>query len=62
VDLLDAAESQELLDSFRDIISTSLAAHAGGDPAVILYELQNILMKAYIKERAYDKHLAFQLR
>ena len=43
-------------------ISASLADHAGEDPAVILYELQGLLMKAYIQERAYDKHLAFELR
>jgi len=60
--LLGEVESQDLIDMFRDAISASLADHAGEDPAVILYELQGLLMKAYIQERAYDKHLAFELR
>lgn len=60
--LLTDAEAEELFRSFRDAIESALADHAGEDPAVILYELQGLLMKAYIQEHAYDKHLAFQLR
>lgn len=60
--LLGTEEAESLMEGFRDIISASLADHAGEDPAIILYELQGLLMKAYIHERAYDKHLSFQLR
>lgn len=48
--------------AFRDAIQSALGDHAGEDPALILYELQGLLMQAYIQERAYDKHLSFQLR
>lgn len=60
--LLDPVEAGNLLWDFRHAIQDTLADHAGEDPAVILYELQNLLMSAYIEERAYDKHLSFQLR
>lgn len=55
-------ESTNLVYYFRDAIQAGLRDHAGEDPAIILYELQGLLMKAYIHERAYDKHLSFQLR
>lgn len=60
--LLGDEESTNLVYYFRDAIQSALADHAGEDPAVILYELQGLLRKAYIHERAYDKHLSFQLR
>lgn len=59
---LTDVENEEIFRCFRDAIESSLAAHAGEDPAIILYELQGLLTKAYIHERAYDKHLPFQLR
>lgn len=60
--LLSAEEAESILEGFRDIISASLADHAGEDPAIIMYDLQGLLVRAYIHERAYDKHLSFQLR
>lgn len=60
--LLGYDESLGLVEVFRDAISAALGDHAGEDPASILYELQGLLMQAYIQERAYDKHLSFQLR
>jgi len=60
--LLGEAESQDLLYAFRSAIESALQGHAGEDPAVILYEMQGLLTAAYIQERAYDKHLAFELR
>lgn len=60
--LLTDEENEEIFRCFRDAIEQALGAHAGEEPAIILYELQGLLTKAYVHERAYDKHLSFQLR